>query len=110
MSDDPTPHDTIFRVVSAGDVTTMRVDGDLDLSTFDRLSGALERAVAMTVDEMVVDLSACPFLCSRSLGLLEASALELQDRRARLVVRDQPPSFDLITATVGIDAFDAVER
>ncbi len=110
VSNDPDPHDTTFRVESAGGVTTMRVDGDLDLSTLAALSGALQRAVAMTVDEMVVDLSTCRFLCSRSLGLIEASAVELQDRRARLVVRDQPPSFDLITATVGVDVFDPVER
>jgi hypothetical protein len=57
---------------------------------------------------MVVDLHDCPFLCSRSLALIEASALELQERRARLVVRGEPPSFHLISSSVSTYAFDTL--
>lgn len=90
VSNDPARFADAFRLEVTGGVTTLYVAGDLDVSTFDALSRALDRAVRMTVTELVVDLSACQFMCSRSLGLIEASAFELRERRARLVVRGQP--------------------
>jgi anti-anti-sigma factor len=103
-----TDHDPRFMVVVAAGVTTLGVDGELDLGSLDALARALSGAARLTVSEMVVDLSACRFLCSRSFGLIEAAAHELRERRARLVVRGQPSSFDRISATVGTYVFDAL--
>ena len=108
MIDGSAPPDSSFALQVAGGVTTLRVQGDLDLSTLEQLSAALRRAVSMTASEMVVDLSDCGFLCSRSLGLIEAAAFELRERRARLVIRGEPPSFDLLTTSVGTYLFDVV--
>lgn len=108
VSNDLAVEAATFLVDARGGVTTLYVAGDLDLNTLEALAGSLEHAVQETVTEMVVDLSACGFLCSRSLGLIETAAIELQERQARLVVRLQPHSFDLISRSVGTYAFDAV--
>jgi anti-anti-sigma factor len=108
VSNDPIIDAVTFVLRAEDGRTTLRVVGELDLSSLQALSGALDEAVQMTDCEMVVDLCDCPFLCSRSLGLIEASAFRLGERNARLLVRDQPPAFDLISSTVGTYVFDAV--
>ena len=108
MSDDRAVRAVTFLRREAGGVTTLCVVGELDISTLDALSGALDGAVQTSVTEMVVDLGDCPFLCSRSMGLIEASAFELQARGARLVVRNQPRAFDLISSAIGTYVFEAV--
>ena len=108
MSDDSTPLEASFVMVVAGGVATLCVEGELDLAADDALSSALDRAMGTACSELVVDLHACPFLSGSAFALIEAAASELQVRRARIVVRGQPPSFDLIATAVGGYVFDAV--
>ena len=67
------------RVDLAGAAQVVRVQGELDLGTADRFSGALRTAVQAGDGPVVVDLCDVPFMDSTGLHLL----LNLQRRLAR---------------------------
>ena len=81
-----------------GEVTTVRVEGDLDLHTLEDLLDTLARGLALTDSVLVVDLAACGFVGARPFRVIEDAADFLHARGASLVVLDPPPSFRLISA------------
>ena len=82
-------------------VATVRVTGDLDMSSHELLVGTLARAMEATPRLLVADLSGCGFVCRRSFTTLDATAERLRDRGADMVVVAAPTSFRLIQAALG---------
>ncbi len=79
----------------------MSVVGDLDLDSYEALGRALAEAISTTESILIVNLSACGFMCSRSFGLLEGAAVVLRTWGADFIVRGCPPSFRLISTALG---------
>lgn len=95
-----------LRLDVSNEPTILHVATELDVDTYEALSVALDCAVEVAAEKLILDLSECQFLCSRSYGRIEATAIKLRDRGTRLVVRGQPLTFDLISEYVGTYEFD----
>ena len=92
QASDPTPPEFTRDEIAPGTVA-IRAQGEIDLSSVDRLRGEAERALEGDSAQLVLDLSGCDFIDSSVLALL----VELRKRlnssaRARFaVVADSQP-------------------
>ena len=80
---------------------TVRVVGDVDPSTAPDLQTAIDHCVASEVTEIVVDLSAVPFLDSSGLRALVTGVHGLGDQ-GRLRVRDPQPAVRRVMDLAGL--------
>jgi anti-sigma B factor antagonist len=89
---DPIPPEFSRDEVDSGTVA-IRVGGEIDLSSVDRLRGEAERAIEGDSDQLVIDLSECEFIDSSVLALFVDLRRRLNSSaRARFaVVADGQP-------------------
>jgi anti-sigma B factor antagonist len=98
---------TVARV--ADDAAVVRVVGELDLCRADELTDTLV-AAENAGRSVVVDLGACTFFDSTTLGVLTAAADRLRRRGDELVlVSDDPRTLRTLEIT-GLDRIFRVER
>ena len=87
------PGRTDVSQLSIGGVTAVQVSGDLDLATVEILEAGVDRALAHSMEPLLIDLTDCGFIDSSVLALL----VKLRNRlghssppRFAVVARDQP--------------------
>jgi anti-anti-sigma factor len=85
----------VFRVVTLtgirGRTVAMRLEGELDLASWDAMDGALRTTAGGDVDVLVLDVAGLRFVDVRSVQRWLAAARALADRGGRLVLRDPSP-------------------
>jgi anti-sigma B factor antagonist len=87
------------------DRVVVRIGGECDAATLDRLNEALEAAIEQEPQEVVVDLAAATFVDSLTLGSLTAAAKRVRGRggtfRLRAVAADVRQAFEI----TGLDKY-----
>lgn len=77
---------SVDKVTGSIPVTVLRLDGDLDASTFEQLIDAGRKAVDAGTHDMLIDLRRVPFMGSSGLIALHTIAL--------LLAGEEPPDLD----------------
>ncbi|BCB77257.1 hypothetical protein GCM10022251_65410 [Phytohabitans flavus] len=72
----------------AGDVVVIHLEGDLDMQTEERVVAEIKAALTSAQRDVVVDLSAVPFLDSSGVRALLRGRDAAQKRGVRMSVRD----------------------
>jgi anti-sigma B factor antagonist len=90
-----------FDVESRGELTVLRIDGEVDISNVDELTAAVERVAEAGPSVVVLDLSATTYLDSTGVRLifLLAERLEARRRRLRVLVPEDAPVRSLLELT-----------
>ncbi|HET6683847.1 MAG TPA: STAS domain-containing protein [Gaiella sp.] len=92
-------------LVYDGEVTTVVVSGDLDLSTVGRVRLALESACEAPPAKLVVDLSAVDFVDSHGLQLLVSTHRRLAAESCSIVVLPPAEHVQRVFTLTGLDWF-----
>jgi anti-anti-sigma factor len=92
---------------SPGEGSTVTIFGELDLVTVDRVSVALNAAIAAD-GPVVVDMRACGFVDSRGIGCLVQAALKIKEGDRVLVLRGIQPRVERILEVAGISNSELV--
>lgn len=92
---------------SPGEGSTVTIFGELDLVTVDRVSAALNAAIAAD-GPVVVDMRACGFVDSRGIGCLVQAALKLKEGDRVIVLRGIQPRVERILEVAGISNSELV--
>ena len=93
-----------IRVMDGADRTTVVLDGEVDMSTSDRVRSTANSALAQHPDVLVVDLRLVRFIDSTGLRLLIGAARRAETAAYRLrIVRPGAPVFRVFEIA-GVDA------
>lgn len=92
----------MFDVQVGADGTTLRLIGELDLSTIDRLMGRVEEHIGASRDEVILDASALAFIDSTGVKALIDVARRLGEGRELVLMGPSAPvsrTLDLLSAS-----------
>lgn len=92
-----------IRVVKDRDRTTVVLDGEIDMSTADRVRSAASSALARHPDALVVDLRLVRFIDSCGLRALVDVQREAERRSERLVIVRGPLNVDRVFQITALD-------
>lgn len=98
-------NDLTITTVSAGDVVSVIVAGEVDITNAAQLSGAGRNALASTPGELIYDLTAVTFMDSSGLGHLVRGLRAARPVPVRVLVT-HPSLLRLFDITGLLDAFD----
>lgn len=112
MSDTPStqPIDSRVDVEQRGQISIVRLIGEHDLSTQDRISEAIEAAIRGDRD-VVLDLRSASFIDSSTLQALVAGSRKASDagRRLMLVIGEERAVVQVFELTGLLDSFDCAD-
>jgi len=74
------------RAETSDDIFTLRIEGELDLSTAVKVRAPLEAAITEGAKKVVIDMLGCTFIDSTGLGVLLHSAKRLEGEGGMAIV------------------------
>jgi anti-sigma B factor antagonist len=91
-------------VAHGDDETVVALAGELDMSTADQLSGAVNEELRLGSGRIVLDLSDLTFCDSLGLGTLVVLSRQARVQQTYLVVRNPSPFFTRMLDVTGVRA------
>jgi anti-anti-sigma factor len=91
-------------VAHGDDETVVALAGELDMSTADQLSGAVNEELRLGAGRIVLDLSDLTFCDSLGLGTLVVLSRQARVQQTYLVVRNPSPFFTRMLDVTGVRA------
>ncbi len=92
-----------IRVMDGADRTTVVLDGEVDMSTSDRVRSTANSALAQHPDVLVVDLRLVRFIDSTGLRTLVDVQREAERRHKRMVIVRGPHHVDRVFQITALD-------
>jgi anti-anti-sigma factor len=90
--------------VEGAQIVVLRVSGDVDAHTCDKLDLAVQGALSEGVDRVIVDFSDVGYTSSRGLGVLISARKALEDRGGALVLLNPNDSVRAAMGVLGLDS------
>ncbi len=104
-----TPTPLLITTEAAPDVATLRLDGEIDLSSSHLLAEAIELAVLAGSRIVILDFDEVSFVNSTGLGAMVAATKRLRNEGGDLVLRRFRGIPASALATTGLDRFFTIE-